>query len=210
MADPERTLFSQLCWCPRVTQHGDEVPASHRWAFNPSVSSRMLLEKWGEPPEFCWIFATLKLELNVQELPAGWVLLCCTSQSHLTNKEGCFGSGGEGIKFTLHLGEQRGPGLSFPAGGSSGVGIPDLGCYFPVLLLLFPKMDVFPPLVHWKCELCRVLSPNPETAGLGSSCAVKLLALLFVFACLLFPFCITFSLGAFLHFLHTPVKRTRE
>lgn len=105
-------------------------------------------------------------------------------------------------------GSKRGPGLSFPAGGSSGVGIPDLGCYFPVLFLLFPKMDVFPPLVLWKCELCRVLGPNPETAGLGSSCAVKLLALLCVFACLLFPFCITFSWVTFL--LQITVKRSNK
>lgn len=47
---------------PWVTLCGDEVPVSHRWDFNQSVSSRKLPEKMGEPP---------KILLNIYYLKAG-------------------------------------------------------------------------------------------------------------------------------------------
>lgn len=47
---------------PWVTLCGDEVPVSHRWDFNQSVSSRKLPEKMGEPP---------RILLNIYYLKAG-------------------------------------------------------------------------------------------------------------------------------------------
>ena len=154
MADPKKPLLSWLCWCLRVTLHGDEVPVSHSQVFKQSVSSRKLEENTGS----CLIFTSLKLELSVWELPAGWVLFGWTGQSCLANQRGVIlAMAIKASYLPCTWGSSVAPGWAAQQVAAQ-VWEP-LSCYFAMLLLFFPPKWVLFPILSIESELCRVAEP---------------------------------------------------
>lgn len=98
---------------------------------------------------------TSRILLNIYYLKAGAGFAGVTCRlgpallhQSITNKGGCFGSGGWGIKFTWGAAQPR---VELPSWWQLRCGNP---CYFPVLLLLFPKMAFFPPILSIESVNC--------------------------------------------------------